>query len=1038
MSKDWTDLVKDFSTGVYKVKGSNHKTIYVLGKEAGKQGRTDTSDSDRELVREAYKSLKGGSYYEPGESRDKEVDDQFLAGFLDGLAERESGDGGWWSKIMDFDESDREVPAGKCAEVLFRNCHSGLVHAGASISDVKSNGAFRPVGEAGKFTSSRRYLNSATFAEAGRKSADNALQTAFLFLEYDAPAGEDEDDFKRKLDAGEITCEEARRKNLSSTCSLLSKLERKGILPTTLTATGNKSYHAAFRLKTPVDAKDFGDAVRKRLKAALQSCGLDESSADPCHSTRMPFKDGPNPIGLKSSSQRLVWLDEDAEVSLEDFVDALEEIGRTMPKKSSRTSERVGKSPLVKTVDAKTGSAKYEVDGLAMAEYVRSRGWRCYVLGESLDDRTLCRVDANGAYTAVSDPAVLVEDVFSGILDDFGLFESVKLQELCKPKMLHSRIYFPKVERAEKIRDDRDFSYFPCRNGLLKVTGKSSDLLPYDGKKVFPADSPTYGIDYVPTDEKSEYEELVERMCGKIEVWPFWKELKASGMAFIGSLVHRKNPDFQVNLIRTAVERDAGQNEGGTGKSAIFSLLACYRKLQVVPMKQESQESGRFLIGRIHPDAEILLLDDCKENEDMTFWFNASANSTVSGERKGKSEDVKWNADEFPRMCATSNHVFKGIGEAYRRRTRYLELPGHYNGGLTIADDFGHRLGKGGWSPDEMSRGLNFVVRCLQGYLASDRKVREHFTDDLRWNLLEKNVPASWRDFLLEAFNPEAEFPEVSYGCEFRIREVKAKYNKWLVCQKQADYEDCEKLRDGGVKPQEWSERKIVSYLRCFCQYLSGDAGMVSLDKRKCKLNGVSGFSYCFSRKEGGTSTLSEDPMCHQCATQCATLENAGNEPVMTMGGTSGTLKGEFVAYERTEGVCDDRTVLKGSPQPPPKVPLRHNPLATRKMQGGTLMEHGGTSEAEVPPGRRKTFTKLAEEIRDSLKDLKCDDPKAPWHLTASDEETKRDFLDQISRRAERYEKESISWPEWKIKREMEDFEKLAHELSELEKKIRH
>ena len=204
---------------------------------------------------------------------------------------------GWKSKIQNWSRGDATTK--DIFFSLFKNAGDGYVAYYGSKTDT--NWATVEDGFA-KYDGIGKYYTLCTFREDTKRNSENMDKQAVMVMEIDSPhdwadgeKGQMTDEEKKKL----------RESNLQDTCRLLEAL---GIEPTTITFSGNKSWHVAFRLKRPVDkavyAKDSG-----LIADAYKVLGADGSMSSVVRASRIPCRSSHRRDGSQELNGRPVTTD---------------------------------------------------------------------------------------------------------------------------------------------------------------------------------------------------------------------------------------------------------------------------------------------------------------------------------------------------------------------------------------------------------------------------------------------------------------------------------------------------------------------------------------------------------------------------------------------------------------------------------------------------------------------------------------------------------------------------------------------------------
>jgi len=155
--------------------------------------------------------------------------------------------------------------------------------------------------------------------------------------------------------------------------------------------------------------------------------------------------------------------------------------------------------------------------------------------------------------------------------------------------------------------------------------------------------------------------------------------------------------------------------EGGTGKGIFMNALAHMKKLVVIDGKSFAFEKS-FPYQLVSSDTQILCFDDVRKNFDFERLFSVVTEG-LTLEKKNK-DAIKIPFSRSPKIAITTNYAIKGKGNSFERRKWELELNQYYHKNFSPLDEFG-KLMFGDWNEDEWCAFDNYMIKNLQGYLAT-------------------------------------------------------------------------------------------------------------------------------------------------------------------------------------------------------------------------------------------------------------------------------------------------------------------------------
>ena len=703
-------------------------------------------------------------------------------------------------QVKEQDVREDRITTAKALEALFRNANGHVWHgATEGIIAEKSwtdtcNVKSIPAGE--KYVCTATFGNILKTGEEGvvyERTNENVQQVAFAVLEMDAPmAG-------RKYTKEELnTLPEEERKAyrghiLEDTCLIIENI---GVKPTTITFSGNKSYHCAFRFSKPVDVQSWNSRYNE-LKSAYQRIGADEAMLSLMRCTRMPL--GTTKIKAEDDEgQRLMYFNPDAEVGFDEFVERLTGLASRI---SEVKMEKDLHLPMFKDAKGWHKNCEKRTDFITEARVSKV---------ETGDTQRLIVSDERGVFRYKT-PQQIADYLVGYVFRNASKKEGEHFAELYKSELSKNSLdYFVAIVRPlNKPVDTFDTVCVPFKNGML-VIGKTEAVLKTDNFMGCDISHtcPTLYRDFAEDREKGEFELFLEHACGSEEDHEFWKGRKKSIKTLIGYMVCRQKES--INYINLLTEETEEEDSGRTGKGIIATAVKYWRKRCLVDMKQVfGDDTKRWIYTSLDRDTDdFIQFDDVRSNIDWEqFYIKAVDDWEI--EKKGENKIHIPKADA-PKMLFTSNFFPKANGGSQEGRMRIFEISNHYSSKHTPEDEFGHRLFDD-WDDDEWHRFDTFVADCVGSYLRNGY------------------VPCP-------TANMEAKEYEVT---------VKNKYVKlWFADREDGLFSDLTKkhrLEDFGDEFKAWYKKKYGSdYDRIYSNpYLPTDKKLVGWIKLYCDSNGL-------------------------------------------------------------------------------------------------------------------------------------------------------------------------------------------------------
>ena len=742
--------------------------------------------------------------------------------------------------IFDQDTSEKRTATTKALKSLFKYT-SGRIRYGQTLNTIRWAETDNDFEDMRNNELQCVYMTTTTFGDviddvrqeelAGKGAKyiaysskdENVLEKACVLLEFDEPMGED----RISKDAfGYLTDEEKsayRGKILSHTCMVL---ERAGLRPTTVTFSGNRSYHCLFRLSRPVTKEEW-EKYEERLKTIYMRIGADEATLSYNRMTRVP-KGCTLTEAQVGETQRVMYLDDTAEVSLDEFADRLEKIAKEI----SEVKEKAGKITLAmeKVIDPKTGREKWEYSPAKWERSLADMGIKVkYRRLDNQGNYELTLSHDGGLYHVISAQGALDHIVKMYNAQDYmagAMFREKRSSKMTSEKYEQ---YAGLAEPYREVVDTKEKVFVPYRNGLLEITAKGglfhSDS--YEGRDV-PDDSPTLTREWSYSPEKGELEEFIELACGREDGDGKWKERKEAIMTLLGyELSGRKE---KVNYLPVIVEKSIEDHNGGTGKSLITKSLSYMRKTCFLDFKTWDDDQRFFFADMAKTLPRIARCEDLPKSFDLEKMFNRLTEG-FKADVKGK-DAITLDMNTMPKFIATSNCYLKGTGNSYARRYREYEITDYWRG-KDPEKHFGHLL-YFDWDADEWARFDSFMARCTGKYLKEG--MMEFRGENSAEKSLEVNL-GDLKDFFDETFE--------SLPVWTTATELIASHEEWYKT-----------VHAGKYQRISYTTKTIKAKLKTYCQ-LRG----LALDDNEgstCKHNGESKRWICVDAASGNANDVGD------------------------------------------------------------------------------------------------------------------------------------------------------------------------------------
>jgi hypothetical protein len=259
------------------------------------------------------------------------------------------------------------------------------------------------------------------------------------------------------------------------------------------------------------------------------------------------------------------------------------------------------------------------------------------------------------------------------------------------------------------LQDDRNVSYIPFLNGVVRITKKSIDLLSYIDIDGYIWSGQIINRNYTSIAiHDNNFKDFIHKVSAQDDV-----RIQAMETT-LGYLLHTfKDKTDQKAIIFNDQEIDDNPN-GGSGKSLVLTALSNIRKVIKIDGKAFNPGKSDFVYQRVNLDTQVLAFDDVKKNFDFEQLFSLITEG-IPVNRKNKDE-IYIPFERSPKIVITTNYVIAGAGTSHDRRRHEIEFFQYFNSQRNPVQEYG-RLLFDEWTADEWSAFDNYMLNNLQMYL---------------------------------------------------------------------------------------------------------------------------------------------------------------------------------------------------------------------------------------------------------------------------------------------------------------------------------
>ncbi len=375
-------------------------------------------------------------------------------------------------------------------------------------------------------------------------------------------------------------------------------------------------------------------------------------------------------------------------------------------------------------------------------------------------------VDNKNVVAFIRREGKFVEEYSSEMIKDFVLSDMDKKDNIdvwneLAGKTKYFEDKFLSMVDSKKVdvdKDGVDYSLFYYLNCVVKVKVDSIEILDYDSLKDCVWKNQVIQRDYVKSDHhESDFRSFIWFACGQN------KSNYETFKSVIGRLLHSyKTMSGNVAIIAND-ENLSDEPNGGSGKSLLFQAVNQLRKVSEIDGKSFNFKE-RFNYQTVSIDTQVLVFDDIEKNFDFERLFSVITGG-ITLEYKSQNA-TKLKVTDSPHIYITTNYAIKGNGGSFDRRKFEIEFSSYFGSHRTPEDVFQKRFFDE-WNTDEWAKFDNFMINCLQFYLANGLVKQDHKT--LAEKKFKTETNSAWYEFVNK---------HISFKCDERYykSEVKSKF----------------------------------------------------------------------------------------------------------------------------------------------------------------------------------------------------------------------------------------------------------------------
>ncbi len=295
---------------------------------------------------------------------------------------------------------------------------------------------------------------------------------------------------------------------------------------------------------------------------------------------------------------------------------------------------------------------------------------------------------------------------------------SVLTRELKEKLLTGANIYFTegnigslKTIKFRPIQCNRKVAYFPYANGLVKVTDKAKEIIPYADSKFHVWWDQVIDREFASLKPTEFTHTNFYKFLGNITRNK--EDRLKSLLSYIGFMLHPYRDATRPQLLVLYDEQISDNPEGGTGKGILSHAIAKIKKAAWVDGKN-------FKFDYAHSWQMLTLSTQLVVFQDTNKWFKFERlHSTLTdgiwvNPKNSPAFFIPYS--ELPKFLLNSNYILDAEGATNKRRIKEVEFAPYYSDSFTPEDEFSERFFDS-WNTDQWSKFDNLMVWCCYIYL---------------------------------------------------------------------------------------------------------------------------------------------------------------------------------------------------------------------------------------------------------------------------------------------------------------------------------
>jgi hypothetical protein len=259
------------------------------------------------------------------------------------------------------------------------------------------------------------------------------------------------------------------------------------------------------------------------------------------------------------------------------------------------------------------------------------------------------------------------------------------------------------------VRDERDKSFMFFRNGVLRITKDTADLVKYTDIDGCVFSRHIKDFDYTSTSEHGTFGEFIDMVS--IDA-----EHKRYIMTALGFILHYyKLRDYAKALMIIEDVDDQEQARGRSGKGIIAQFIEWIR-WSVQQDGRNYKSDSQFKMQRIVPGVQVFYLNDPAPTVLMNQFYNFITDDMLIEAKGKKSYTIPFR--HSPKILITTNYLPNLESDSDKDRFIVLAIKKTFSASFSVRDAFpGQTFFDDDWGQDDRNGAVRFAIDCIQAYL---------------------------------------------------------------------------------------------------------------------------------------------------------------------------------------------------------------------------------------------------------------------------------------------------------------------------------